>query len=77
MKKFPGGKENVGPDLGPNCLQRLSADHEGKSYFWSNFQKDSDVFNVNFYSLMYFSISDIDSCDFHRCSGSNSEIFPI
>ena len=25
-KFFQGPEQNVGPDLGPNCLQRLSAD---------------------------------------------------
>ena len=52
-----GGKQFVGPDLGPNCLQRLSADDKlplaGKELN-TNYSLANTLAKVNFIWLQLF-----------------------
>ena len=52
--------KNIGPDLGPNCLQKLSAD---------NTRRQNTVFSIIRVQCTYFFLNSIHS--FENCSDPN------
>ena len=62
---------SVGPDLGPNCLQRLSADDKTLNLFFSDILSFATLELVKRGNIMYPSATMFDNLKTFRCGGCN------